>query len=317
MFTIESVTVRFGNMNAVNSVSLEVGGEETIGLLGPSGCGKSTLLRAIAGLEPLASGRILLDGTDLAGVAPHERGVGLMFQDHALFPHRDVADNIAFGLRMQGIHPAARTHRVAELLDLVGLAGFEGRAVANLSGGEAQRVALARALAPRPRLLLLDEPLGSLDRELRDRLVDELPELLRGAGTAAIHVTHDHDEAFAVSDRLTVMTEGSLRQIGTPVDVWSQPRSADVARFLGHVNILDGDDGAFLLRADAASVRHDGDLEVEVLRVRFRGREHEAVVRTDEGEEFRFVFSSRLEPGTNVRLHLDPDRVIGLDGSVG
>jgi len=312
MLAIESLTVRFGTTTAVDSVSLDLAADETLALLGPSGCGKSTLLRAIAGLEPLAEGRILLDGDDLANTPPHQRGVGLMFQDHALFPHRNVADNIAFGPRMQGMDTAARTARVHELLELVGLPGFDARSVATLSGGEAQRVALARALAPRPRLLLLDEPLGSLDRTLRDRLVVELPELLRTAGTAAIHVTHDHDEAFAVGARLAVMVGGSLRQTGLPSEVWARPTSVEVARFLGHTNIVNDTSGIRVMRRDAATVDDSGELTVTVLRCRFRGRDYDAVVRSDTGEELRFDLAARLVPGSVIRLRLDPDRVVTI-----
>jgi len=314
MLAVEDLTVRFGTTVAVDSVSLDLGADETLALLGPSGCGKSTLLRAIAGLEPPAGGRILLDGRDLAGTPPHERGIGLMFQDHALFPHRDVAANIAFGPRMQGMDQPARTARVGELLDLVGLPGFGARAVATLSGGEAQRVALARALAPQPRLLLLDEPLGSLDRALRDRLVVELPEVLAAAGTAAIHVTHDHDEAFAVGDRLAVMVGGSLRQVGDPADVWAHPVSMEVARFLGHTNLVDDGGKMRVLRRDAAIVDDAGQLTVTVLRCRFRGRDYDTVVRSDTGTELRFDLEERLAPGSVVRLRLDPDRVVVIGG---
>lgn len=312
MLTVEDLTVRFGATTAVDSVSFELMGDETLALLGPSGCGKSTLLRAIAGLQPIDGGRILLDDHDLAGAGPHERGVGLMFQDHALFPHRNVADNIAFGPRMQGIQPEARIERVAELLDLVGLPGFGARSVATLSGGEAQRVALARALAPRPRVLLLDEPLGSLDRSLRDRLVDELPGVLRAAGTAAIHVTHDHEEAFAVGDRLAVMTKGALRQTGEPERVWAQPTTAEVARFLGHINIIDGTDGLRVVRSDAAAVDEAGELAVIVIRSRFQGSDYDTLVRSGNGDELRLTLQERLVPGTEARLRLDETRVIAL-----
>ena len=315
MLTVDNVTVRFGAVTAVDSVSLDIRADETLALLGPSGCGKSTLLRAIAGLQPLDAGRVLLDDHDLVDAAPHERGVGLMFQDHALFPHRDVADNVAFGLRMQGVDAAAREVRVGELLELVGLPGFGARSVATLSGGEAQRVALARALAPRPRVLLLDEPLGSLDRSLRDRLVDELPDVLRAAGTAAIHVTHDHDEAFATSDRLAVMTTGAIRQVGDPAAVWSRPATAEVARFLGHVNIVEEPGGGLtMLRCDAATVADEGDLVVTVVRSRFRGSEYDTVVRSDAGDELRFDLGARLASGTVARLRLDPARVVEIRG---
>lgn len=219
---------------AVDRLDLDVAPGEVVALLGPSGSGKSSLLRAVAGLEPPAAGSVAWDGEDLASVPTHRRGFGLMFQDGQLFPHQDVAGNVAFGLRMQGLPRAERTARVAELLEQVGLAGFGGRAVATLSGGERQRVALARALAPRPRLLLLDEPLSALDRALRERLAAEVREVLVGTGTTALFVTHDHDEAFAVADRVAVMDLGRLLQVDPPAVLWHTPASRRVAEFLGY-----------------------------------------------------------------------------------
>jgi thiamine transport system ATP-binding protein len=201
-----NVTVRFGATTAVDDVSLRVATGEVYALLGASGSGKSTLLRAIAGLEP-CTGDILWDGESVVRVPPHRRGFGLMFQDGQLFPHLDVAGNVGYGLRVSG---RAEADRVGELLELVGLAGFETRRVTELSGGEQQRVALARSLAASPRLLLLDEPLSSLDRELRERLAGELHDILRAAGTTAILVTHDHDEARVIADRIGVLEHGRL-----------------------------------------------------------------------------------------------------------
>ncbi len=217
---------------AVAGVSLTVAPGELVALLGPSGCGKSSLLRAIVGLEPLASGRVCWDGHDLAGVPVHRRGFGLLFQDGQLFAHRDVAGNVAYGLR--GASRVERAGRVAELLGLVGLAGYGRRAISTLSGGERQRVALARSLAPRPRLLLLDEPLSALDRGLRERLAADLRSVLVATGTTAVFVTHDHDEAFVVADRVAVMDAGRLLQVATPHALWTAPASRRVAAFLGY-----------------------------------------------------------------------------------
>ncbi|MEU7112612.1 ABC transporter ATP-binding protein [Streptomyces sp. NPDC046182] len=240
MLTIERATVRFGERAALDSVDLEVADHEIVCVLGPSGSGKSTLLRAVSGLQALDDGRVLLGGADQTGVPVHRRGVGLMFQDHQLFPQRDVGGNVAFGLRMHGMVRVERDERVRELLELVGLPGASARAVASLSGGEQQRVALARALAPRPRLLMLDEPLGQLDRGLRERLVVELRGLFGRLGTTVLAVTHDQGEAFALADRVVVMRDGRIAQTGTPLEVWQRPASAFVARFLGFDNVVPG-----------------------------------------------------------------------------
>jgi len=222
----------------LHDVSFIVEKSEILCLLGPSGCGKTTLLRLIAGLETPDDGQVLVDGEDVTHVPLHLRYFGLMFQEYALFPHKDVFGNVAFGLRMQGLSREMVTARVAEVLGVVGLVGFEHRDVSQLSGGERQRVALARSLAPQPRLLMLDEPLGALDRALRERLMDELPEILRQAGVTAITVTHDQEEAFAIADRVVLMQAGRVVQVGTPEEVYRRPASAWVAHFLGLTNLL-------------------------------------------------------------------------------
>ena len=312
MLSVTELTVRFGEVVALDVVDLTVAEAEIVALLGPSGCGKSTLLRAVAGLQAIDGGRVEMDGVDLAGRPPHTRGIGLMFQDHALFAHRDVEANVAFGLRMAGIAASERHRRVAELLDLVGLTGFGDRDVATLSGGEAQRVALARALAPTPRLLLLDEPLGSLDRRLRDRLVDELPGLLRELGIAALHVTHDHDEAFAVADRLVVMDDARVLRSGAPANVWADPGSRTVARFLGHPNIVEREDDTVVLRIDAAVVDPAGELEVEVVGHRFRRGRHDVSVRTAGGRVLVFDLAVAPPIGDRIRLRIDESRVVAV-----
>ncbi|RPF45211.1 thiamine transport system ATP-binding protein [Streptomyces sp. Ag109_G2-6] len=238
LLRLEGVTVRFGERTVLDAVDLEVAEHETVCVLGPSGSGKSTLLRVVAGLQRPSAGRVLLGGADQAGVPVHRRGVGLMFQDHQLFPHRDVGGNVAFGLRVRRSAKPEYEERVARLLDLVGLPGAQRRAVASLSGGEQQRVALARALAPSPRLLMLDEPLGQLDRGLRERLVVELQGLFSRLGTTVLAVTHDQGEAFALADRVVVMRDGRIAQAGTPLEVWQRPASEFVARFLGFENVV-------------------------------------------------------------------------------
>ncbi len=245
---------------AVDGVTLDVPAGEVLALLGPSGCGKSSLLRAVAGLEPPAAGSVAWDGADLAGVPVHRRGFGLVFQDGQLFPHRDVAGNVAYGL--VHLDRAARGARVAELLDLVGLPGYGARPVATLSGGERQRVALARSLAPRPRLLLLDEPLSALDRSLRERLADDLRRVLVATGTTALFVTHDQDEAFTVADRVAVMSGGRLLQVADPETLWRRPASRAVAEFLGYRTFLVGADAGARAGAGPADDLVAGTLAV-------------------------------------------------------
>ncbi len=240
---VDAVSVVIDGSSILHGIDLSVADREVVAVLGPSGSGKTTMLRVIAGLQTPTSGTVHLDDVDITRRAVHQRGIGLMFQDHALFPHRDVAANVAFGLRMSGTSRSDIQARVHEVLDLVGLAGFEQRSIDRLSGGERQRVALARALAPRPRLLLLDEPLGSLDRALREHLVDELSELLRVSGVSAIYVTHDQGEAFAIGDRLAVMKQGTVAQIDTPEQIWTAPADADVASIVGPVTLIPVDVG--------------------------------------------------------------------------
>ncbi len=239
MLRLDDVTVRFGAHTALDAVGLDVADHEIVCVLGPSGSGKSTLLRVVAGLQGADAGRVLLSGRDQRGVPAHKRELGLMFQDHQLFPQRDVGGNVAFGLRMRGTDRAGIAARVTELLDLVGLPGAQRRDIPSLSGGEQQRVALARALAPSPRLLMLDEPLGQLDRSLREHLVVELRGLFRRLGTTVLAVTHDQGEAFALADRVVVMRDGRVAQAGTPLEVWRRPASEFVARFLGFENVVE------------------------------------------------------------------------------
>lgn len=223
---------------AVRDVSFTLQEGETLAVLGPSGCGKSTLLRLIAGLEVQDQGDVRFQDRSLTGVPPHEREFGLMFQDLALFPHLDVFENVAFGLRMRRWKDEAVQERVKELLAFMHIPDFARRRVDTLSGGEQQRVALARSLAPRPRLLMLDEPLGSLDRALREDLLQETRRVLQETGVTALYVTHDQDEAFAIADRVLIMENGRPVQVGTPEEVYLNPASPFVAHFLGHRNLV-------------------------------------------------------------------------------
>jgi len=326
-------------------VSFTVEEGEVVCLLGPSGCGKTTLLRLIAGLESPDSGQALVDGEDVTRVSPHLRGFGLMFQEYALFPHKDVFGNVAFGLRMQGLSRGTVAARVAEVLELVGLAGFEHRDVNQLSGGERQRVALARSLAPQPRLLMLDEPLGALDRALRERLMNELPHILRRAGVTAITVTHDQEEAFALADRVVLMRDGRVVQIGTPEEVYQRPASAWAAHFLGLTNLLEArvikprlvetligtlqvDDLRFeiwdlgfttqlLIRPEAARLGETGPniLHGVVTECSFRGEHYRLGVRHANGVELTFNFPASVAlpaPGESLTLSLDPRALVLL-----
>jgi thiamine transport system ATP-binding protein len=270
---VRDLTVRFtgADLPAVDQVGFELPVGEVLAVLGPSGSGKSTLLRAVAGLEQLDSGSVAYGGRDLSDVPTHKRGFALMFQDGQLFPHQSVAGNVGYALRLRRTPSREVSRKVEELLRLVGLPGFGERSTTSLSGGERQRVALARALAVEPRLLLLDEPLSALDRGLRERLARDLRDILVAAGTTALLVTHDQEEAFAVADRMALMRAGRLVQAGTVDEVWRAPVDAEAARFLGYATVLDGDAARRVLAAggvvDVGPGRHTVALRRSALRL--------------------------------------------------
>ena len=235
---LDGLTKRFGDHLAVDRLTLSVEQGEFISLLGPSGCGKTTTLQMIAGFVDATSGSVMLEGRDLMATKPSQRGLGVVFQSYALFPHLTAAGNVAFGLEMRNVTRAERDTRVAEALQLVGLAAFADRFPKKMSGGQQQRVALARALVIRPRILLLDEPLSNLDAKLREEMQIELRQIQRTVGTTTILVTHDQAEAMALSDRVVVMNAGRVEQIGRPHEVYEKPASAFVASFLGKTNVI-------------------------------------------------------------------------------
>ena len=334
MLRVEGAVVQFGDRRALDRVDLALGPGETIAVLGPSGSGKTTLLRVVAGLQRLGEGCIRWGDDDLAAVAAHERHFGLMFQEYALFPHRDVAGNVEFGLRMTSNDRAARARRVDEVLDLVGLDGFQSRRVASLSGGEQQRVALARALAVSPRLLMLDEPLGALDRVWRRRLLTEIRAILDRAALPALYVTHDHEEAFAIATRVAIMRDGRVVQVGAPVDVWRAPVDAWTATFLGFGPVVAAEvrDGLVLtpwgalrprravgagavdavVRPDGARLDASGPIDATIVRSTFTGTRVELAAVSEAGPALTVVVVPRDAPavGDRVRLSIDPDALL-------
>jgi spermidine/putrescine transport system ATP-binding protein len=236
--SIQDVTKRFGDFEAVKGISLDIADGEFLTLLGPSGCGKTTTMRMIAGFEEPSSGRILLRGKDVVGTPPNKRPVNMVFQAYALFPHMNVEENVAYGLKLAKVEKAERTRRVGEMLETVGLEGYEKRKPSQLSGGQQQRVALARALVNRPAALLLDEPLGALDVKLRLHMRLELKRIQHELGTTFVFVTHDQDEALSMSDRIAVMNHGVIEQVGTPREIYEHPATSYVADFVGVLNAM-------------------------------------------------------------------------------
>lgn len=299
---VRNLSVNFGAKRAVAEVNLGVEPGEVAAILGPSGCGKSTLLRAIAGLTEPSSGTVLIDGADQRGIPAHRRGCVLLFQDGQLFDHRSVADNVGYALKLRRMPREQVRVRVAELLELVGLEDMADRAPATLSGGERQRVALARALAAEPQVLLLDEPLSALDRELRSKLADDLARIVRKAGITTIVVTHDHDEAFVLADSVMLMREGKIVQKGPLAQVWGEPKDEWVAGFLGFDHVLEPDAAGAVARA--------ARLELET-NVKLAARTT-AFVTDSSGELEARVNRVRRVSATHVALDLQLEDPIGV-----
>ena len=244
---LENITKRFGNVTAVENLSIQVKEGDFFSFLGPSGCGKTTALRLIAGFESLTSGSIYLQENDITAVPPNNRDTGMVFQGYALFPHKTVAENVGFGLKMQGVKKNEREKQVSEMLEVVDLPGLESRSPQELSGGQQQRVALARALVIEPSVLLLDEPLSNLDLKLREQMRIELKRIHRELNITTIYVTHDQEEALSMSDRILVMNQGNAQQVGSPAEIYEQPNNRFVADFIGKAN---------LIKADVSSIRN-------------------------------------------------------------
>lgn len=333
---LSDLGVSYASAPVVDGVSLQVRAGSRLALLGPSGCGKTSLLRAVAGLEPLASGHVRIAGRDMAGVPTHQRGVGMMFQGHALFPHLDVAGNVAFGLRMARWPRDRADARVAELLGLVGLAERGSARITELSGGEQQRVALARTLAPGPPVVLLDEPLTSLDRALREALLVTMAEVFDATATTAVLVTHDQSEALQFGHEVAVMRAGRIVRAGPPAEVWEDPQQAWTARFLGLANVVDRDHpavpaagapaeqlqgaGAVLIRPERLRLHPQASgcagLPGRVRGTAFRGGMSVVTVELDAGGSLDVWSVGRTaDPGDGVLVEVPATALLALSGS--
>ena len=336
---IRDAVKSYGSVTALHGVSLAIADNEFFTLLGPSGCGKTTLLRLIAGFETITSGEIRLFGQDIAGLEPNKRPVNTVFQAYALFPHMSVIDNVAFGLKMQGVDLSTRRARAGRMLEMVHLSQFADRLPAQLSGGQQQRVALARALAPAPKVLLLDEPLSALDLKLRQAMRVELKQLQEDTGITFIFVTHDQEEALTMSDRIAVMSNGRVQQIGTARDIYEAPVNRFVADFIGETNILQVDvesvsEGratvtlpgglrltcpsatatpgrhALSIRPERVTIAPTGDLQATVERVVYLGTDLQVLTRLADNSPFTIRLQNAARtaipaPGASLSLHLE------------
>jgi ABC-type Fe3+/spermidine/putrescine transport system ATPase subunit len=329
MLRIEGIHKQFEAHPVLTDIDLQMHQGEILALLGPSGCGKTTLLRLIAGLERVSSGRIYFANEEITEAPPHLRHFGLMFQDYALFPHLNVHDNIVFGLKMKRVERKYHKQMVDKLLELVHLPGAGKRNVSQLSGGERQRVALARSLAPEPRMLMLDEPLGALDAVLRDELLIELRQIIKSLNVPAIYVTHDQREAFAISDRCAIMNRGRIEQIERPLELYKHPKTLFVAQFLGMNNILKRADAlrllgrmpgldveTILIHPRGISVNNSGEFKARIQDIAFLGDVIRLVVEYTDNIQLTFNVpgdtDSAFDVGMPIQLHIDERWIIPI-----
>ncbi len=325
MATVElaSLTKSFGDFAAVHDLSLYLNEGEILALLGPSGSGKTTTLRLLAGFETPTSGQVLVDGQDVTRLPAVSRRFGMVFQHYALFPHLNVGQNVAFGLESAGLRGDAARERVRESLELVDLAGFEGRAVSDLSGGQQQRVALARALAPEPRVLLLDEPLSNLDPGLRERTRRELRNLIHRIGITTVLVTHEQEEAFDLGDRIALLRNGTLQQVGTPDQLYTEPANAFVTSFVGRSTMLEGaiesDQGGLTFRRGSLMVPLDGSCQATAGLVRLFVRPEAVRLISPGGAGVAGRITARRFLGASAlfRVEIDSDTVIEAEAPAG
>lgn len=345
LLEVNNLGKQYAGQPLLSAVNFTLKEGEILCLLGPSGSGKTTLLRMLSGLEQPDQGEIFFAGKNLSGIAPHKRHFGMMFQNYALFPHKNIIENICFGLEMQNWPQKQQQQRAKEILSSVGLQGFETRRIETLSGGEQQRVALARSLAPQPRLLLLDEPLGSLDRTLRDHLAGEIRGILKSQGVTAVFVTHDQSEAFTVADQIAILQQGQMEQLAPPEQLYRQPANEAVARFLGFKNILTvandclpplkpnglqlpqsllkSGQQKLLIRPEAANLAISAGLNHPPAAVRgivtkriFQGQLFQIVVKTG---HLSLSFNLPIEPpppeiGEEIHLELNPAAIVPFCG---
>lgn len=332
---LKNISKQYNGVQVLDDINLYIRKNEFLTLLGPSGCGKTTTLRIIGGFEQPSQGQVIFEGKDITNIPPYERQINTVFQKYALFPHMDVFDNIAFGLKIKKISKDEIKNRVKEMLRLVNLQGFENRSIDSLSGGQQQRVAIARALVNEPKVLLLDEPLGALDLKLRKEMQTELKSMQQRVGITFIYVTHDQEEALTMSDTVVVMDKGVIQQIGTPVDIYNEPKNAFVAKFIGESNIVDGVmhedfivefagkvfdcvDKGFNDKEKVDVVIRPEDLEITnpekalikgiVTSVTFKGVHYEIIV--NDGDIQWMIHSTIMKPvGTEIGMNVIPENI--------